>query len=986
MNKVWMCAAVLGLFSSSVSAQLTASERNITPVDFNTAKELFRKEIYLPAQKKFHDVSVDPSEKNSQNKETAAFYDRLIALMYEEPSADIALTRYLKDHPQSTLLSQSSLPLADFYLAKKDFTEALAYLNQVNPTLLNTEQNNAYLLRLGYARFMTGDESRAAEALQEAYQTENEDLKNRVGYMLGHIAYIQGDTDKAFEYFNQLPKNEEYQKLVQPYQIQKDYNSGNYEAALAEAREYVNTYPNSPMKAELDKIIGESLFMQKNYAEAYPYLKKYAENTATPSAASLYQLGFVAAQNGQYEDAVSYYNQIINAQNEFGQNAYYQLGNAYLKTGKKEEALSAFKNASELDFDADTKKKAFRQYAKLSYDIGNPFESAPVVLKKYRETYGEDAEMERYLVKSYLYSGDEQATLDAIESLRNPNAELRQIYQEVSFRKGAQAYNSGNLAEAETYFLKSVHGGENKVTYARARYYLAEIDMAQGKYADAVTLLSDLQKEKVAFEESERLLFDLGFAYFKNNQLVPAKISFREYLNQPNAEFRTEALLRLADIARYENDTEAAARYYAESKDTTGYAAYQTALLAGNAGDQKKKINELNEFLKKYPKSDYREEAQLELASSYAVENNFKASNALLNDLVSSAQTSPKVKVSAESLKIMNLYEAGKKQEAFAALDVFANQYVPSGFGQEVTETAKSLHTADGNISDLENFAQKHGLYLDRNDVALLKYNVANDDFIAKKYNEAIQKYIEFLDASPKSSERVEATYRLAESYYQTKNYASAKVYFNEAAQTPSDEQERAKARLSQILLTENKADEALPILESLAASTDTQISEYATAELLNLYLKDRKLSDAVRIAEASKGKFSTNKRLQESIQLAQAQWAFQNNNLKTAKNIYQILEKSSIPSIAAEALYYKAYFQHQDKQYKSSNQSVFRLANTLSSETYWGAKALLLLAKNYWAMKDKYQTHYTLDQVIVNFSEYPDIIAEAQQLKKTYK
>ena len=104
------------------------------------------------------------------------------------------------------------------------------------------------------------------------------------------------------------------------------------------------------------------------------------------------------------------------------------------------------------------------------------------------------------------------------------------------------------------------------------------------------------------------------------------------------------------------------------------------------------------------------------------------------------------------------------------------------------------------------------------------------------------------------------------------------------------------------------------------------------------------------------------------------------------AKAAYMSLEKSSNTEVAAESLYAKAFYQNKGKAYKSSNETIFKLANNYASEEYWGAKSLILMAKNYMGLKDHYQASYTVDQIIANYQDFPEIVAEAKELKKTLK
>jgi hypothetical protein len=55
-------------------------------------------------------------------------------------------------------------------------------------------------------------------------------------------------------------------------------------------------------------------------------------------------------------------------------------------------------------------------------------------------------------------------------------------------------------------------------------------------------------------------------------------------------------------------------------------------------------------------------------------------------------------------------------------------------------------------------------------------------------------------------------------------------------------------------------------------------------------------------------------------------------------------------------------------------------LAKDYSGYKYFGAKGLVVMAKNFYGLKDSFQATYILESVIKNFTDYPDVVAEAQQ------
>src|SRR5690606_25671123 len=96
------------------------------------------------------------------------------------------------------------------------------------------------------------------------------------------------------------------------------------------------------------------------------------------------------------------------------------------------------------------------------------------------------SEMNQLLVKSYVYSGNYQETLKAIDELPNSSPEISKIDQEVSFLLGTDEFNKGNYEAAEKYFMRSLELNESVETKNRATYWLAQTYYQLGNYPSAI--------------------------------------------------------------------------------------------------------------------------------------------------------------------------------------------------------------------------------------------------------------------------------------------------------------------------------------------------------------------------------------------------------------------------------------------------------------------------------------------------------------------
>ena len=210
-------------------------------------------------------------------------------------------------------------------------------------------------------------------------------------------------------------------------------------------------------QSELHKIAGESYFNLQQYDLALPHLQAYRGKKGKWNNTDFYQLGYAYYKQQDFTHAIAQFNKIISGKDALAQNAYYHLGESYLKLNQKPQALNAFKNASELVYDAKIQEDAHLNYARLSYDIGNTYQAVPDVLQQFLVKYPNSAslsEIQNLLVDSYITSKNYQAALVLLE--KNKAFASKEVFQKVSFYCGLQRYIDGDFPSAKRLFEQSI--------------------------------------------------------------------------------------------------------------------------------------------------------------------------------------------------------------------------------------------------------------------------------------------------------------------------------------------------------------------------------------------------------------------------------------------------------------------------------------------------------------------------------------------------
>ena len=982
-SKTYLFVVFLFL-SISVFPQQTALHTTEL-ADYNRALELYNGSQYLAAQTLFDEVQDEIDDERI--KANCAYYIANAAIRLNQPGADELMEEFVERYPTSTKTNAAFLDVADYYFETGKYSLARKWYDTVDQDNLSRAEKERFNFNNGYSYFKGNKFDEAKEYLSKVKNSKK--YGSQAKYYLGFMAYEGDDYREANELFEDVKQEERYQEDLSYFQADMNFKQGNFEKAIQLGLEQL---PKADRKdqSELNKIIGESYFNLGQYEKAIPYLTEYKGQRGRWNNTDYYQLGYAYFQQGDYEKAISEFNKIIDGKNAVAQNAYYHLAQSYLKTDKKQEALNAFKNASEMDFNKEIQADAALNYAKLSYEIGNNYASVPEVLMNYLEQYPNSSakeEINELLINSFITTKNYEEAMRLLQG--NRNFQNNVVYQQVALYRGIELFNEGNFREANEFFGKALSERRDPRFTALATFWKAESDFNLNNFREALIGYREFSGMSGAKNSAERenLDYNIGYAYFKQREYDRAIEYFKRYANNAanDDSRRNDAFVRLGDSYFVNSSYWPAMEAYNSAISMNGtqndYAAFQKAISYGFVNRNESKIEALGDFLNRYQRSSYRDDASYELGNTYVAMNNTSSAMDAYDRLVREVPGSSLVPKALLKQGLI-YYNRDQGNQALDKMKRVVTDYPNSPEAAQAVQTARLVYIDLGRIDEYAAWVKNLDF------VEITDADLDNTTFEAadKQYREnnsekarvALEKYIQ---SFPNGLHSLEANFYLAQLYFRDGNKAKSIPHYKFVINRGGSEfNEQALARLAEVYLDQQNYSEAIPVLKQL--ETEAAYSQnviFAQSNLMKSYLQEDRYSEAVSYAEKVLANPAAEKTAKNDAQVIIARAAIRTGNEARAQQAYAEVMKSASGELAAEALYYDAYFKHKNGNYKASNDAVQKLAKEYSGYKLYGAKGLVLMGKNFDQLGDAYQATYILDNVIKNFGQFPEVVKEAR-------
>ena len=975
---LYICA--LSQLFAQKSAILTYENR-----DFQMAQNLYQDHQYSSAKAQFENIK--STTKNTEIQSDCTYYIASCAIKSDQSGSDFLMESFISNYPTSIRTNTAATEVASFYFDQNNFEKALEWFEKVDESGFTTSQKEQINFQKGYAFFATKNTKQATTQFNKVENSIT--FGAQAKYYLGYIAYDTNNFSEANKQFEQVSDRKQYNEKMSYYQADMNFRLGKFAKAIELGQKALEK-SNAAEQSELNKIIGESHFNLKQFDKAIPFLEQYQGKNQKWSNTDYYLLGYSLYKTNNFEKAISQFNKIIDGNDFVAQNAYYHLGESYLKTNKKPQALNAFKNASEMDFDLKITEDAALNYARLSYDIGNSYQSVPQVLNSFLEKYPKNnakSEIENLLLSSYITSKNYQEALILLE--KNKNSANKISYQKVTFYRGLELFNEKKYNDALAMFKKSMAESADGLFLSRASFWTAEAHFSLEKFDESLVFYSKFYASNNSKTNAEykNISYHLGYNHFKLKQYQEAARFFEEFIaeNKTDKSRINDANVRLGDCNFVLTKYDLAIKSYDKAIDgksvDADYANFQTAICYGFLAKNDKKIETLNTFLSQFSKSQYTDDALFELGNTYVTTNKIELAISTYNKLYNDF---PQGFYAAKAIlkQGLVLYNADKDAQALVQFKKVAAEFSGTAEALEAVATARLIYVDSGKINDYADWVKTLD-FIKVTDVELDNdsFESAEKQYQDNKSKQAIEGFEAYNARFRDGIHSLKSNFYLAELYVVDNQELKAIFGYEFVVSKPKNEfTERALVRLSEIYIKTKNTNGAISTLKKLEIMADfAQNISFAQANLMKLFYETNDFENAEKYSDKVLSNVKSTENIRNDAQIIVARSAIKTNNETKAKTAYLTLQKTAKGELAAEALFYEAYFKNKENQFEQSNVVIQKLSKSYGSYKYFAAKSLVVMAKNFFGLKDTFQANFILESVIKNFGQFADVVSDAK-------
>lgn len=888
-------------------------------------------------------------------------YNRVAALFAQRDKLALRELRdYIEAYPYTTFEAEVYFMQGVLQTERGYYKKALKEFDKSDYKTLPRPFQPQYQFYRGYAHLMLQEYDHASTFFSNL-EKHDTPYKEKAAYYYAYCQYKLGNYDKAVPTLLELEKKSEYQKTVPYYLTQIYYTRGLKDEVRARAERLLAEQPDNANNRELHRILGEMHFDEERYPDAVSELTKYDkmsnEQKQEVMRNDLYLLGLSQFKTNDYAAAIATFKRVPVQEDSISENVSLSLGHAYRQSGDMEQAKLAYMDATHYNLNAQVHYEAMYNYALAVYQSSSSIGESESVFTDFIRQYPNSEHVnEIYMLLSNAFrkSKNFKAALAALDSIDNPNKQLKETKQYLRYQLGTDAFVQNKFADAVESFTAVIEDPtpspvrtDSYYWRAEANYRLKDIDACQ---RDLVIYFS---RPDLA-QSPNRAAADYlqGYVSFGQKNYEGARAAFERHVAavQSNVPTYADALNRIGDCCfnarQFAEATKSYEKVAALNTDGSDYAMFQQGYSLGLMKQLDAKIKVLQQLANKYPKSDYADDALYEIARVQMAQEKsaeaVKSYETLLNKYPRSNLARSASLERAMAYRNMHDYN-----NAITAYKHTIEHYPASKEAYMAVEGLEAVCIETNRVNDYIAYSKK---------LSKLNMQVATKDDSLSYVAAEMQLHQGNIDAALSQfaplADRIGSPYaepaamQAAELYYERKDYANALPFYRKSLVVASSRKNTTTGRVGVMRCTQ-QLNETKEMLETISTILNDEPVDAAVKEEA-LYIR----------AKAN---------------MAKKDYAVAIPDLKQISSDVRT-------STGAEAKYLLAEAYYGLGELDKAEEEVMGFAQQPTQQQYWLARSLIVLADVSHRRGDDFQAQQYLLSLKANYTNKDDILQRVEE------
>ena len=881
---------------------------------------------------------------------------------------------YLAKRPHTALAFRMRYQHAMNLFEAEEYLEAGNILSEIDRKRIDKGQIDEYIFKSAFCALENGDETKAKELFQEIDMRPVSDYTAPSRYVLGYLAYEDQDFQQAIDWMDEASEDSRFKSMAEYYIFESRFMLKDHEYVVANGDSMYAAVPKE-RKAHLARIISESCLVLGDVDKARKYYELSGSGADVGNNRSdWFYSGSMLYAIDDYEGAIRSYSNMTDRTDSLGQIANYHLGYSYIQTKNKVAALDAFKAAANVLHDPELTEDAFFNWAKLAFDLNDDTS----VFNAYIDAYPAKEQEQRinsYIAVAALHDRDYEAAVNAYDKIDELDDHMVLNYMKANYLRANQLVKNGSYRLAIPCLKAAAYYSDRSSRFNQlSRFWLAESYYRNEQYRDALTTYTDLYNISALYgqEEHDILPYNIAYCYFESGDYPAALKWFGEYLEDPYAAYRKEALVRSADCYFVDKDYKKACEMYENviesyADSTDMYPYYQAGVAYGLLKKPAKKIELLKNVMKASPDADFYAESLYELGRAYVAKYEDDKAQECFMLLANSVKDATYV---ARAYLEMGSLARNQSQynEALKYYKTVVEDMPMSGYAEDALAAIESIYQIRNKpkeyIAYIEKIGKGDSKTADEKEDMI--FNSAEQIFLSENYQKALVALDSYLEQYPDGRNAYKADFYKAESYRLLGKFEQACDCYRKVIEGGEGSfVELSMLNFSDISFRLERWEDAYGGYSSLySAALLENNKSTALAGMMRSAYRGHDWGEAIKNADKVMFDSRTSQALHTEAQYIKAKSYLASSRRDEAFAILEKLSEDVSGEYGAEAAYLLILDSYDKGEFEEVENKVYAFSDAGSPQVYWLAKSFIVLGDSFVERDELAQAKATFESV----------------------